>query len=101
MEVQAVKRCKECGAAARSFVRRKTGRRCWRLLCRRCQRRREQVPRRSAAAALIVAAKGRPCADCGGTFPLAVMDLDHLPSYRKRFALSRALGKASTTLVRA
>src|SRR5262245_57592583 len=97
-----VKRCRDCGRAARSFVRRKTGRRCWRLLCRRCQRRREQAPRRSLVATLIMAAKDRPCVDCGGTFPAAVMDLDHLPKYQKRFALSRALSKPrSAALVRA
>lgn len=40
---------------------------------------------------LIRAAKSKPCADCGESFPYYVMDLDHLPQYEKSFQLGKYL----------
>lgn len=36
---------------------------------------------------MVRAAKDRPCADCGRSFPSYVMDLDHRPGEAKRFEL--------------
>lgn len=40
---------------------------------------------------IITEAKSRPCADCGGTFPHYVMDLDHRGEDPKLFNVSDAL----------
>jgi len=38
---------------------------------------------------LVLAAKKRPCPDCGLEFPSAVMEFDHLPQFVKCFEISR------------
>lgn len=44
---------------------------------------------KSLARELVIAAKARPCTDCGGSFPYWVMDLDHVPERgEKAFNLS-------------
>jgi len=42
----------------------------------------------------IVAAKSKPCADCGKKYPYYVMDLDHLDGYQKKFTISE-MGRRS------
>jgi hypothetical protein len=37
--------------------------------------------------ALILAAKDRPCVDCGGRWPAIVMEFDHRPETAKKFNL--------------
>jgi hypothetical protein len=40
-------------------------------------------------------AKAQPCADCGGSYPIHVMQLDHRPGSGKAFSVSSVLwGKA-------
>ena len=46
---------------------------------------------KAAARALIDAAKDQPCADCGYSYPVYVMDLDHVRG-RKKFNVSEANG---------
>lgn len=36
---------------------------------------------------VIVAAKDRPCMDCGGVFPVVCMDFDHRPGTEKKFSI--------------
>ncbi len=43
--------------------------------------------------ALIVAAKDRPCADCGGRWHPLVMEFDHLPGTDKRANLGDGLAR--------
>lgn len=40
-----------------------------------------------------------PCADCGETFPAAVMHWDHLPGHEKVDAVSTLLRSRTRTLV--
>lgn len=48
----------------------------------------------------VIAAKSVPCADCGGTFPVWCMDLDHIAERGpKRFALSKAGGRKPETVL--
>jgi hypothetical protein len=51
--------------------------------------------------ALVLAAKDRPCADCGGRWPAPVMEFDHRPGTGKKFNLgeqrSRKLGRQMLT----
>jgi hypothetical protein len=53
-------------------------------LCYRCyKRKRSSTPgtreHRAGRHVIAAAKKGKPCADCGGTFPPCVMDFDHVP----------------------
>lgn len=45
---------------------------------------------------LIVAAKHRPCADCGGSFPSVCMDFDHRDPDQKGFTISQAVSRGRT-----
>ena len=45
---------------------------------------------------LVIEAKSRPCADCGGTFPYWVMDLDHRGDEPKFFNPGSAYGSSWT-----
>jgi hypothetical protein len=40
--------------------------------------------------ALVVAAKDKPCADCGGRWHPLVMEFDHLPGSEKRLCIGAA-----------
>ena len=42
---------------------------------------------------LIAELKGRPCKDCGGSFPPECMDFDHLPGFEKKFYISVAISQ--------
>jgi ribosomal protein L44E len=99
--------CKVCGKPTTRRVRnaRRGYRQEWRDRCGSCRvsRKQQQSPRvRSARVRkLIERIKERlSCADCGGTFPPAAMDFDHLPAFPKRFNLSRA-GWRSAQAIRA
>jgi hypothetical protein len=48
---------------------------------------------------LIRQAKEKPCADCGGAFPVFVMDFDHLPGAKKAFGLGNAKDKGTTAIL--
>jgi len=50
--------------------------------------------RRKKKRDIIVAAKNRPCQDCGGKFPHYVMDLHHRDPSDKDFTLSSSMGKS-------
>ncbi len=39
----------------------------------------------------IIEQKNKPCADCHVPYPYYVMDFDHLPEYKKEFAIGRAV----------
>ena len=55
---------------------------------------------RSAARAWMDDLKvGRPCADCGGTFPVYVMHWDHLPGHLKVGEISAMVGNRSREIV--
>lgn len=38
---------------------------------------------------IVLAAKSKPCADCGNTYPFYVMQFDHLPEFEKAFNVSK------------
>lgn len=46
--------------------------------------------------AMLVAAKSRPCHDCGVIYPYYVMDFDHISD--KRFVISAAVNKSTAVL---
>src|SRR5438309_29856 len=46
--------------------------------------RRKRMRYEARIRAIILAAKDRPCADCGGCWHPAVMEFDHLPGTEKR-----------------
>jgi hypothetical protein len=58
------------------------------------QRVRQTVQRNYA---LIAAAKGKPCTDCGGTFPRCAMEFDHVRG-TKLFALNSPGGRTVASI---
>lgn len=69
--------CFAVSQAKRSNYRKKT--------CNRCRARRDRFgPSEGRKAALIIAAKSRPCADCGQSFPVVCMELDGVPNQLNR-----------------
>jgi hypothetical protein len=52
--------------------------------------RRKRMKWEAKIRALIVEAKGHPCADCGGRWHPLVMEFDHLPGMDKRLNLGDA-----------
>lgn len=59
----------------------------------RAQSRRASAKYRARIRAIIVEAKNRDCADCGGRFPSCVMDFDHVRG-EKKFKISEAVQRA-------
>lgn len=57
------------------------------LICRRARNTQRGRDTREINRQQILAAKDRPCADCGNTYPPYVMDLDHVRG-DKKLALS-------------
>lgn len=55
--------------------------------------------RADKARKLIAAAKDRPCADCGGTFPLVCMDFDHRDPAAKLYTISNGLQRSHASLI--
>lgn len=44
--------------------------------------------------------EGKPCMDCGGTFPLCAMEFDHRPGEVKRFNISNSANRAVRTVLK-
>lgn len=99
MKAEETRLCRDCGARrVRSRIRRiraKNGRapyvtRMYNSRCTLCDRR-HRDPKNARAQDTILAAKNKPCADCGIQYPPVCMDFDHLPGAEKKFYLSRAM----------
>ncbi len=82
--------CKEC---------RKTYDRAYHLSTRevRIRQKREWKSARTEWARSLKA--GRPCSDCGRTFPPVVMQWDHRPGTQKLFEISEAAGRLSRAAI--
>lgn len=55
--------------------------------------RRKRMRYEAKVRAMIVAAKDKPCADCGGRWHPLVMEFDHLPGCEKRLTLGGATAR--------
>lgn len=59
----------------------------------------ENEARAEKARQLLAVAKNRPCADCGGTFPIICMDFDHRDPSAKLFTIAQGLMRSHASLV--
>lgn len=84
-------RCAECKEAARTYSR---GRRIANGLPVLPETKWGKAGERRA---LYQQLKDKPCADCGGSFPVVCMQYDHLPEYVKCFNISEAVRDGSAT----
>jgi len=108
-----MKRCRKCGEEnpLESFHRcaKGDGRQAWCKACRKSydavyfqankHRRRKDPDKNAGFRRWYADLKSRPCADCEGTFPPAVMHWDHLPGTAKTGDVGRLAARTNRRLV--